>query len=101
MYHETIAIRPETMFPRASAHRGSLYGPGGKFRASEQIGNSASLSHDELQPGKLILELNAADISPSSGLAMMSEYQCIASYNWLDRSEPTIIVPGKSISCWL
>lgn len=99
MHHGTIAIRPETMFPRVSAHGGSLYGRGEKFRASEQIGKSASLSYDELQPGKLILRLNAADVSPSSGLALLSEYQCIASYNWLDRSEPTIVVPGKSISC--
>ena len=86
------------MSTRASAHRGLDYGRGGTFRASERIGHSASLGHDKLQPGNLIIGLNAADISPSSGPAQISNFQCIASYNWLDKSEPTILVPGKFVS---
>lgn len=83
------------MSTRASAHRGLNYGRGGTFRASERIGHSASLGRDELQPGNLIIGLNATDILPSSGPAQISNFQCIASYNWLDKSEPTILVPGS------
>ena len=86
------------MSTRASAYRGLNYGRGGTFRASERIGYSASLGRDELQPGNLIIGLNATDILPSSGPAQLSNFQCIASYNWLDKSEPTILVPGKSVS---
>ena len=84
------------MATRIFAPRGSKYGLGETSRASEGIGHSTPLSHDELQPGDLILELKAADISPSTGLAQLSHFQCIASYNWLDRSEPTVLVPGES-----
>ena len=86
------------MATSASAHRGLNRGRGGTFRASERMDHSASLGRDDLQPGNLMKELNAGFISLSSGPAQISNFQCIASYNWLDRSEPTILVPGKSIS---
>ena len=67
-------------------------------RASERFDHLGSLRRDGLQPGKLIIRLNAADILPSNGPAQISNFKCIASYNWLDKSEPTVLVPGKSIS---
>ncbi|KAI9807570.1 MAG: hypothetical protein M1825_005510 [Sarcosagium campestre] len=58
-----------------------------------------SISKDVFEtsvPGKIITELSASDVDDEkvSGLARISNFRLIASYNWLDRSEPTILVPG-------
>ncbi len=90
------------MSTRGSAYYRSNHGRGGTSRASltsKWRGASASPDGDELPLGDLLVGLNAADISPSDGAPQISNFQCIASYNWLDSSEPTILVPGKSISC--
>lgn len=84
------------MSNKSSAPRGPTFGgPGGTFRVGKWTDRSASLGRDELRPGKLIITLNAADISPSAAPPQISDFQCIASYNWLDKSEPTILVPGS------
>jgi hypothetical protein len=68
--------------------RGSLSSRGG--------GHSAPSSGDEVPTGDLFAVLDAANISPSVGPAEMSKFQYVASYNWLDSSEPIILVPGLS-----
>lgn len=54
----------------------------------------ASSSGDEVPTGDLFAVLDAADISVSARPAEMSNFQYVASYNWLDSSEPVILVPG-------
>lgn len=81
-----------------SAKYRSGYGRGGTSRGSltsTRLGLSASPSGNELPLGDLVVRLHAADISPSDGPAEISNFQCVASYNWLDSSAPIILVPGK------
>lgn len=49
-----------------------------------------------LIPGDLLLELTPSDIVRTGGSAQMSGFQSIASYNWLNASEPTILIPGMA-----
>lgn len=55
---------------------------------------SASPVDDDLRPDELDVTIHAAEILPSGGPAQMSKFRGIASYNWLDSSEPTMLVPG-------
>ena len=55
---------------------------------------SESPVDDDLRPDELDVTIHAADVLPSGGPAQMSEFRGIASYNWLDSSEPTMLVPG-------
>ena len=60
-------------------------------------GHFASSGGDEQPSSDLVLRFNAASILPSGGPAQMSDFKCIASYNWLDSSDPVIMVPGTFI----
>lgn len=62
--------------------------------------HSASPGGYELPLGNLVVRLDATDISPSDGPARISNFQCIASYNWLDSSKPVILVPGVFVPCY-
>ena len=91
------------MSSRGAAKYRSNYGRGGTSRGSltsTRQGRSASPGGNELPPGDLVVRLHAADISPSGGPARISNFQCIASYNWLDSSAPIILVPGISGPCY-
>ncbi len=95
----SMSLRPESMSSRGSTKYQSNYERGGTSRRSlttTKGGRSASLGGNELPPGDLVVRFHAADISPSGGPAQISHFQCIASYNWLDSSEPIILVPGIS-----
>ena len=61
---------------------------------------SASTSVDEIFRPHLVDAFSAADILPSRGPVQISNFQCIASYNWLDSSEPVIVVPGMFALCY-
>lgn len=63
-------------------------------------GSSTVFGVDQLPLGDLVTGLQAADIRPSDGPVHLSDFRCIASYNWLDSSEPTILVPGMSGPCY-
>lgn len=95
-----MSIRPESMSGRGFASYRSNNGRGGTSRGS-LISTSRdrlpSPGSNELSPGNLILGLHAADISPSDRHATISDFECIASYNWLDSSDPIILVPGMSV----
>ena len=113
-------LTPETMSNRGSAKYRSQYygGTSGPARGSGRsltstkrdrlaystISSTATASADDelpRPPGNLVVTLQTVDISPSGGLAQISNFQCIASYNWLDSSEPVILVPGVSVLCHL
>lgn len=86
------------MSSRGSAKYRFNYGRGGTSRnpiTNTKRDRSPSPDVDELPLGDLVVELHPADISPSDGLTHISNYKCIASYNWLDSSEPVILVPGS------
>ena len=96
---------PKNSLPESISWRGGgvykpKYGPGWPSRVSmtaNQRGASASPGDDELPPGSLIARLNAADILSSDAPIKISNFQCIASYNWLDSCEPIILVPGMPL----
>lgn len=44
----------------------------------------------------ILLDLKSTDIVPTGGSAQMAGFQSIASYNWLNSSEPTILIPGMA-----
>ena len=98
----STSILRETMASRGSSSFGYNYGRGGKsqgFLTGTKGGYSASPGEDKLPPGDIVVSIHAADISPSAGPARLSNFRCIASYNWLDSSEPVILVPGTSVPC--
>lgn len=83
-----------------NSHR-SNYGRGGLVQstyADKIKDHSAPPQGDELSTGQLLLKLDAAKIQSSGGPAQLSNFHSIASYNWLNDSEPTILVPGSSSS---
>ena len=43
---------------------------------------------------KPLAELRADNLGYSDQVVQINDFKNIASYNWLDRSEPTILVPG-------
>ena len=55
---------------------------------------SPSPVDDDMRPDELDVTFHAANVLPSGGPAQMSKFRGIASYNWLDSSEPTMLVPG-------
>ena len=79
---------------------GSKHGGEGNAQWSSTSikGSRGAFSHDhELPLGDLVVTLRAVDVLPSGGHIKQSNFQCIASYNWLDSSEPVILVPGIRI----
>lgn len=97
-----MSIPPGSMASRGSPNFGYNYGRGGTsrvFLTATKGGRPASPGEDELPLGDEVVSIHAADISPSAGSARISNFRCIASYNWLDSSKPVILIPGISVPC--
>ena len=78
---------------RGSNWRGSRGGRGG-FDPKKQ---APSISNRPL--GKLVATVNRHLLDEVNELAGIGGCEYVASYNWLDRKEPTILVPGKLCLC--
>jgi hypothetical protein len=68
-----------------------------RFPRGNWRGSSTSSGGLEVPSGNLVAVLNAAFMMPSTGPIQMSNFRSVASYNWLNRKEPIILVPGMSI----
>lgn len=71
---------------------GSVSTTGGK-----ESGMEKEKRYEDLPSSNLIIEFTASDIQPTDGPTRISNFDCIASYNWLSCSEPTILVPGSYV----
>lgn len=79
-----------------------MHGRGDMYRGSYTSNwrgdsrNLASPDGEQKDGDDLFNGLKATDILPSGGNTQMTDFGCVASYNWLNSSLPTILVPGMS-----
>lgn len=87
--------------------RGRGRGRGGWFEGSSARNTSGASAHPRTAPnsspepplGALLHSLDVSDFHEDANMyvteSVITDCTAVASYNWLDRPEPTIIIPGK------
>ena len=94
-------MRGRGLYPRG---RGRGRGSGGGFGTTR---NSDTPQRPPSPPiGDLIDELRGFDVFTAAQAGNnndetvgITDCKYVASYNWLDREDPTILVPGTALSC--
>lgn len=79
------------------------------LRGTCRFGNGYRYSHDVLiqergeeaekataSAGELLVTIQPTEQESQDGNVQITDYEFLASYNWKDVDEPTIVVPGKS-----
>jgi hypothetical protein len=79
--------------------RGKTYQSSDRYSSKQAYKPRTDVSSVPPPPlGKLIQSLNKADLEKDAqeyvGKAGISDCSLVASYNWLDKSDPTMVIPG-------